>query len=324
MFTFFDLFSGIGGFRLAMEANEGLCVASCEIDALARETYELNFGCDRHPFFHDIKATDMRDIPAHDLLCAGFPCQSFSLANLKRKGIQDTEKGDLIHWIFEVLRVRRPKAFILENVKGLKAIDKGETFKFIIKYLNYDLGYITKSKVLNSLGYTPQSRERLFIVGLRADITHLACMENGFRFGQLNNPYKARTIAHVLEPEAEVSDDYYLTDRQLVKLARNKNREHLSFGTRELRTCDPTFTITQSHGRTNPTESHIRTERGLRVFTERELARLFGFPDWFALPFDRSVSNHRKAQDLFGNSVVVPLVTDIGSLLAPILDGKAR
>jgi DNA (cytosine-5)-methyltransferase 1 len=167
-FTFIDLFAGIGGFRLAFEKAGGTSVFSCEIDKFARQTYVTNFGEMPHG---DIRSINKAEIPDHDVLCAGFPCQPFSIAGVSKKnslgiahGFEDKTKGTLFFEIAEILKVKRPKAFILENVKNLISHDSGNTFRVILETLA-NLEYTVNFKVIDGANWVPQHRERIFIVG---------------------------------------------------------------------------------------------------------------------------------------------------------------
>jgi DNA (cytosine-5)-methyltransferase 1 len=163
MIKFIDLFAGIGGFRLAFESLDATCVFSAEIDKYACKTYETNF---RENPYCDVSTLDANTLPDFDILCAGFPCQPFSLAG-HRKGFQDT-RGTLFFDIERILEVKQPKAFILENVKGLVNHDKGKTLQVILETLEKKLNYKVFYKVLNSKDYAvPQNRERIYIIGFR-------------------------------------------------------------------------------------------------------------------------------------------------------------
>jgi DNA (cytosine-5)-methyltransferase 1 len=176
--TFIDLFAGIGGFRLAFEKYGGKCVFSSEWDKYAQQTYEYNFGEKPHG---DICEINKSDIPKHDILCGGFPCQPFSLAGVSKKnsmgrehGFKDKTQGTLFFEIKEILRLKRPKAFMLENVKNLISHDSGKTFKTIMESLEDDLNYTVNWKVVDGSKWVPQHRERIFIVGYdnnRFDLT---------------------------------------------------------------------------------------------------------------------------------------------------------
>lgn len=165
MFKFIDLFSGIGGFHQGASWAGGMCVLASDIDEIANQTYEKNYGIKPKGDIYEIKG---EDIPDFDLLCAGFPCQAFSQVG-QRKGLAD-ERGILIFQVLRILKEKQPKAFILENVKGLLSIQKGEIFKMILENLENE-GYSVYTKVLEAKDYgTPQLRKRLFFVGIRKDI----------------------------------------------------------------------------------------------------------------------------------------------------------
>lgn len=168
-FTFIDLFAGIGGIRIAFERAGGECVFSSESDKWAQMTYELNFGEKPHG---DITQIDKTEIPDHDVLCAGFPCQPFSKDGVSKKnalgvahGLDDPTGGTMFFEVKEVLRLKRPKAFFLENVKNLVTHDKGRTFEVIRAALEDELGYIVNWRIVNGVNWLPQNRERVFIVG---------------------------------------------------------------------------------------------------------------------------------------------------------------
>lgn len=168
-FTFIDLFAGIGGFRLAFQSVGGKCVFTSEWDKYAKQTYEANFG---EVPYGDIRNIVKSEIPDHDILCAGFPCQPFSLAGVSKKnslgrkhGFEDETQGTLFFEIKEILRTKRPKAFLLENVKNLLSHDKGKTFEVIRHALEDQLGYIIQWKVVDGAKWVPQHRERIFIIG---------------------------------------------------------------------------------------------------------------------------------------------------------------
>ena len=174
-FTFIDLFAGIGGFRIAFQNQGGKCVFSSEWDKYAQKTYEANFG--EVPFGDINGITNIKEqIPNHDILCAGFPCQPFSLAGVSKKnslgrkhGFEDKTQGTLFFNIAKIIDVKRPKAFFLENVKNLLRHNKGETFNVIRKTLEEDLGYVINYKIVDGKHWVPQHRERLFIIGYNPD-----------------------------------------------------------------------------------------------------------------------------------------------------------
>jgi len=168
-FKFIDLFAGIGGFRIGMQSNGGKCVFTSEWDKYAKQTYETNFG---ETPFGDIRNITSEMIPDHDVLCAGFPCQPFSLAGVSKKnslgrkhGFEDETQGTLFFEVARIIRDKRPKAIFLENVKNLMSHDEGRTFEVIRKALEEDLGYVINWKIVNGRNWVPQNRQRIFIVG---------------------------------------------------------------------------------------------------------------------------------------------------------------
>lgn len=209
-FTFIDLFAGIGGFRIAMQAHRGECVFSSEWDKYAQRTYYANFG--EIPFGDITKDETKRWIPDRfDVLCGGFPCQPFSIAGVSKKnslgrkhGFEDEKQGNLFFHIAEIIEKHRPKAFFLENVKNLVSHDKGKTFKIIQETL-LGLGYSFHYKVLNGKHFVPQNRERTFMVGFDSKIYK---NEENFEFPELPKPSKK--IKDILE--RKVDSKYTLTD----------------------------------------------------------------------------------------------------------------
>lgn len=207
-FTFIDLFAGIGGMRIAFESQGGECVFSSEWDKYCQHTYFENFGVMPHG---DITKINEYDIPDHDILAAGFPCQPFSIAGVSKKnslgqktGFLDKKQGNLFFDITRIIKAKRPRAFLLENVKNLKSHDKGNTWKIIMEYLD-KLDYSIFSCILDGQLFTPQHRERIFIVGFDKQ-----------RYGDINfnfsiaQPLKQQKIKDILENT--VDNKYTLTD----------------------------------------------------------------------------------------------------------------
>ena len=168
-FTFIDLFAGIGGTRLGMEAAGGTCVFTSEKDKSAQKTYKANFG--DHPIAGDITEINAKDIPDHDVLVAGFPCQPFSIAGVSKKrslgrptGFEDETQGTLFFDVARIIKEKRPKAFLLENVRNLQSHDKGRTFETILRTLREELGYDVTFRVIGAEPWVPQKRHRIFIV----------------------------------------------------------------------------------------------------------------------------------------------------------------
>jgi len=211
MFTFVDVFAGFGGIRQGMEKAGFKCIWSCENDEYARKAYKVLYG--REPEGCNIEDVRISDLPEFDVLCAGFPCQPFSVAG-HQLGFKDT-RGTLFFYLAELLRIKHPKAFLLENVENLKNHDGGRTFKIIMKTLR-NLGYTVYFKVLNGNGWKPQNRPRIFIVGFRDGLS--------FEFPVQPEPVK-ESIGDILEEN--VDEKYYLSDKQINKLKRyikNKKR----------------------------------------------------------------------------------------------------
>lgn len=311
-FTFIDLFAGIGGFRLALQRLGGRCVFSSEWDAQAQKTYMLNFG--EIPFGDITKEETKRLIPDNfDILCAGFPCQAFSLAG-KRRGFEET-RGTLFFDVAEIIKRKRPRAFFLENVKGLLIHDKGRTIDTILNVLRNDLGYyVPDPQIVNAMNFgVPQHRERVYIVGFRKD-TGVS------RFTYPGPTDSSKTFADIKERET-VSAKYYLSTQYIKTLVAHKER-HASKGNgfgyeiipddgvanaivvggmgrernlvRDYRLTD--FTpVTRIQGEVN--------RDGIRKMTPREWARLQGFPDDFIIGVADA-----SAYKQFGNSVAVPAI----------------
>jgi DNA (cytosine-5)-methyltransferase 1 len=322
-FTFSDLFAGIGGMRLGFESQGGECVLTCENNKSAQLTYNLNFkkNVPSHLFHDDILTLvdSKKKIPYHDILLAGFPCQPYSIAGL-RKGLSDTRGGDVFTSILKILDTSKPKAFLLENVKNMKSHDKGNTLEYMIHKLE-NCGYFTDYKILNSMEYAnvPQNRERLFFVGFK-DQRQLQS------FNYPNKIKLTKTIHDCLEQKV-VSPEFYYDDRygmyQIIKKAiksyetmyqwrRVYPRENKS------QVC-PTLTANMGSGGHNvplfKTKYPLEKEKDIRKLTPRETANFQGFPKSFILP---NIANS-KLYHQFGNSVTVPLIKRIAKEMVKIL-----
>lgn len=316
-FTFIDLFAGIGGFRIAMQNLGGKCVYSSEFDAKAQETYLANYG--EMPFGDITKDSTKSYIPkSFDILCGGFPCQAFSLAG-KRLGFKDETRGTLFFEIEAILRKHQPKAFFLENVKGLAIHDKGRTLETILNHLN-DAGYdVVPPQILNAMDYgVPQHRERIYIVGFRKDLN---IDVQQFHYPKPSTTGEKRPRFRDVMEENEVSVKYYLSTAYVETLIRHKARHEAAgngFGYKIIdidgvanaivvggmgRECNllidkrlTNFTpITNIKGEVN--------RDGIRKMTPREWARLQGFPDSFKI-----VVADASAYKQFGNSVAIPAI----------------
>ena len=316
-FTFIDLFAGIGGFRIALQNLGGKCVYSSEFDAKAQETYLANFG--EMPFGDITKESTKSYIPKDfDILCGGFPCQAFSLAG-RRLGFNDETRGTLFFEIEDILRKRQPKAFFLENVKGLAIHDKGRTLKTILEHLD-DAGYdVVPPQILNAMDYgVPQHRERIYIIGFRKD---LKINTENFHYPEPTSIGENRPKFRDVMEKQEVSVKYYLSTTYMETLIRHKARHEAAghgFGYKIIdidgvanaivvggmgRECN----LLIDKRLTNFTPiTHIKGEvnrDGIRKMTPREWARLQGFPDDFKI-----VVADASAYKQFGNSVAIPAI----------------
>lgn len=326
MYKSIDLFAGIGGIRLGFDqafGNDIETVFVSEWDKKAQETYIANFG-EKPKIFGDITKINEIDIPIHDILLAGFPCQAFSLAGQK-KGFEDT-RGTLFFDVARIVEFHKPKVVFCENVKNLVNHDRGKTFKIIKNTLN-DLGYRVFYKVINSKDFgVPQNRERIYIVAFRNDIA-----PSDFVFPQKTDDTKV--IKDIVE-EKEVSSKYYLSTAYLASLKRHKER-HVSKGNGfgyEIRELDSVAgaIVCGGMGRernliiderlTDFTPvTHIKGEVNreyIRKMTPREWARLQGFPNDFKLVV---ADTHLYKQ--FGNSVTVPVIKAIAENIKKQLEG---
>lgn len=311
-FKFIDLFAGIGGFRLALQNLGGKCVFTSEWDQSAKKTYRANFG--ETPFGDITKEYTKNYIPDNfDLLCAGFPCQAFSIAG-KRGGFEDT-RGTLFFDVADIIRRKQPKAFFLENVKGLKNHDKGKTLATILNTLRNDLNYyVPEPEILNAKDFgTPQNRERIFIVGF-----HKSTGITNFDYPP---PINQKVAFENVKEENVVDTKYYLSTQYLQTLENHKARHEKKgngFGYHIIKDNEIANAVVCGgmgrernlvidHRITNYTPTtKIKGEvnkLGIRKMTPREWARLQGFPDNFVIPVADA-----SAYKQFGNSVAVPAI----------------
>ena len=312
-FTFIDLFAGIGGMRIAYSRQGGQCVFSSEWDKYAQKTYFDNF--DEMPQ-GDITQVKSEDIPDHDILVAGFPCQPFSIAGVSKKnsmgratGFQDKTQGTLFFDVCRIIEAKRPKAFMLENVKNLKSHDKGNTWKVIRESLD-QLDYEVFAAVIDGQGFVPQHRERIFIVGFDRQR-----YGNFFDFSfdvDEDKPEKVPVLRDILQPEVDAK--YTLTDKlwaYLQNYAAKHKAKGNGFGYGMPDFDGATRTLSARYYK-DGSEILINQGEGKnpRRLTPRECARLQGYPEEFKI----TVSDTR-AYKQFGNSVVVPLVTSIAKLV---------
>ncbi len=312
-FTFIDLFAGMGGFRLAMQAHGGKCVFSSEWNKYAQKTYLANFG--EMPFGDITKEVTKSYIPqSFDILCAGFPCQPFSIAGVSKKkslgretGFKDKTQGTLFFDVADIISRHRPKAFYLENVKNLMSHDKGNTFQIIkgaLEELNYSLHYL----VMDGQTYVPQHRERIMIVGFNRDIYH---GKEQFAFPE--QKLATRSIKEILDPN--VDDKYTLSDKlwsYLQNYAEKHRAKGNGFGFGMVNLNGISRTLSARYYK-DGSEILIPQGDGMnpRRLSPRECARLMGYPDNYRLNQVSDVQAYRQC----GNSVVVPLITAVSEQL---------
>lgn len=297
-FTFIDLFAGIGGIRIPFQELGGKCVFTSEWDKFAQKTYRVNFGEEPQG---DITKIDAKDIPDFDVLLGGFPCQPFSQAGLK-KGFSDT-RGTLFFEIERIIQEKRPKAFLLENVKQLRGHDKGRTLKVILEHIDA-LNYYVKAEVLRAGDFgVPQNRERIYIVGISKDHYNLP---DGYDFEFPTPTYEKTRLGDILEHNV---DDKYTISDALWDGHQRRKKEHQEKGNGfgySLFNDESEYVNTIS-ARYYKDGSEILIDQGEgknpRKLTPRECARLQGFPEEFII----TVSD-TQAYKQFGNSVAVPVI----------------
>lgn len=309
-FKFIDLFCGMGGFRLAFEQNDCKCVFSSDIDPFVQKTYFSNFN---EVPFGDIKQAQESDIPDHDILCAGFPCQSFSIAG-KRLGFNDT-RGTLFFDVARILKAKKPKAFILENVKGITNHDNGKTLQTILNTLS-DIGYVFKYSVLNAKDFNvPQNRERWYCIGFRKDLGNC---HDAFNFPE---PLElTNTLKNIIEESAPA--EYYISEtcsKNIAKYLKEKNisikSDTLAYEVRASR-CQfkndgiaPCLTAKMGTGGNN-VPIIVNQNRKL---TEQECLSIMGYPKNY------KVSKGAQTYKQIGNSVVVPIIKLLAKQIVEVL-----
>ena len=341
MFSFIDLFAGIGGLRKGFESAGGRCVFTSEWDKYCLLTYKANHICDHEVTKDDITKLPEKSIPGHDVLLAGFPCQPFSIAGVSKKnalgrphGFSCDTQGSLFRDLVRIIKHHRPKAFLLENVKNLLSHDGGRTFKVISEALENELKYRIHPRVINAKGFVPQHRERIFIVGFKE--------ENGFNIDNLKipDPDSGPKLGSILHPEdgseepeapftsgkkGKVNKKYTLTDplwSYLQKYADKHRAKGNGFGYSQVGHKDVARTLSaryykdgseilvKQHGNKNP-----------RRLTPRECARLMGFEKPGQANFKIEVSDV-QAYKQFGNAAVVPVVEAVARHMKPYILSK--
>ncbi|MFZ4762802.1 MAG: DNA (cytosine-5-)-methyltransferase [Alphaproteobacteria bacterium] len=323
-FRFIDLFAGIGGFRIALDQLGGDCVFSSDYDKYSQLTYEANFG---YKPFGDITHIDEKNIPVHDVLCAGFPCQPFSIAGVSKKnslgrkhGFDDEKQGNLFFHIIRIINYHKPKILFLENVKNLKSHDKGNTWKVIAMELN-KAGYYIFHKIIDGKYYVPQHRERLFIICFRKDLF----VDIDFEFP----PYPMKRLYELRDiVEKEVDKKYTLSDNlwnylQQRKIKQQDKGNGFGYGLIDSTIEEYTRTLSARYYKDGSEILIVQQGSCPRKLTPRECAKLQGFPDDFII----AVSD-TQAYKQFGNSVVVPAIkTTFEQVIKTVMEfekGKAR
>jgi DNA (cytosine-5)-methyltransferase 1 len=331
-FTFIDLFAGIGGMRLGFEAVGGRCVFTSEWDDYSRKTYHANFPGDEHPISGDITRIDVAEVPDHDVLLAGFPCQPFSIAGVSKKnalgrphGFECMTQGTLFFDVARIIAAKRPRAFLLENVKNLISHDGKNTFRVIRNTLE-DLGYQVNARVADGRHFVPQHRERILIAGFREETLF---DWDAVPLPDLRDAPRLSAILHredgteddpdqrlYLDASGKVHEKYVLSDKlwaYLQAYAVKHRARGNGFGCSVVGKEDISRTLSARYYKDG---SEILIDRGHnrnpRRLTPRECARLMGYPDEFHIP----VSDTR-AYKQFGNSVVVPLIRHAAGLMKP-------
>lgn len=330
-FTFIDLFAGIGGIRTGFEAHGGRCVFTSEWNPFAQKTYLENFPHQPgHTLVGDITKVDEQDIPDHDVLLAGFPCQPFSIAGVSKKnalgrphGFACETQGTLFYDVARIIEAKRPKAFLLENVKNLKSHDKGRTFDTIMKVLRDELGYDVHVRVVDGQHFVPQHRERILIVGFREKVD--------FSWGSISLPPVGPKLSSILHPEdgseraeahwttgpkAKVDARYTLSPKLWDYLVAYKEKHQAAGNGFGFGLVDGTKVARTLSARYYKDGSEILVSQGTnkrpRRLTPRECARLMGFPETFKIPVSDT-----QAYKQFGNSVVVPVMQEAARLMKP-------
>lgn len=334
-FRFIDLFAGIGGLRMAFESIGGECVFTSEWDSYAQQTYLRNYPDSAHRLNGDITQVHEAEIPDHDVLLAGFPCQPFSIAGVSKKnslgrahGFADETQGTLFFDVARIIKQKRPRAFLLENVKNLQSHDKGRTFDVIRRVLTEDLGYQLHFRVLDGQHFVPQHRERIVLVGFRdpTPFTWEALQlpaKGGRRMKDIlhrtdgTEPYLEWDADRFFDHAAGKSNDKYILSDKLWAYLQGYAEKHRAKGNGfGFGLVGPESVSRTLSARYYKDGSEILVDRGWglnpRRLTPRECARLMGFPDTFRIP----VSDTR-AYKQFGNSVVMLAFQEVARIMRP-------
>jgi DNA (cytosine-5)-methyltransferase 1 len=331
LFTFVDLFAGIGGIRLGFEKHGGKCLFTSEWNPFAQKTYLENFpAVDGHQMIGDITQVNENAIPDHDVLLAGFPCQPFSIAGVSKKnalgrphGFECTTQGTLFFDVARIIAAKRPKAFLLENVKNLVSHDRGNTFKVIEETLKTELGYDIYHRVIDGQHFVPQRREHIIILGFREKPDHdplddLILPEKGaIKLSSILHPEDGTEKAeepYTAGETATVNSKYTLTSHlweYLQKHAEKHRKAGNGFGVGLVSGNDIARTLPERYYKEG---SEILINQGSRKrprrLTPRECARLMGFDDSFKIPVSDT-----QAYRQFGTSVVLPMIVEVARVL---------
>jgi len=306
-FSFIDLFAGIGGIRFAFEGVGGKCVFSSEWDKSSQDMYEANFG--ERPA-GDITKITSKEIPDHDILTGGFPCQTFSIIG-EKKGFSDT-RGTLFFEVERIIKDKQPKAFLLENVRHLTTHDRGKTFQVILDRLE-DLGYFVHYKILNGLNFgVPQKRERIIIVGFKENYP--------FKFPN-NGLSKPKSITDILEPENKIEKKHFISDsfkKKLEKLLKEQGKNYKKGITiwHQNKSGNISMLPYSCALRANASYNYLLVN-GKRRLTPREMLRLQGFPDTFKIVVPDS-----QVRKQAGNSVVIPKIQAVAQAMTRAMSKK--
>lgn len=320
MTKFFDLFSGAGGFRLAFERAGFKCVGHCENDKYANLLYTSYFDTSKEKYYNDARTINTNDLPDFDILCAGFPCQSFSIAG-QHRGFED-ERGELFFEIVRILKDKRPRCFILENVKNLLSHNNGETFQTILKSLA-DLGYILQWQVINSKSYVPQNRERIFIVGYLGEKSFRQIFPSEIQerqtYYKTNNNISSKGVLLSNRDECLFTDIANTIDANYQKGIGNQARTAVIVGTLRTyndgkglrKTKDNCCPAIPARAREDGSGQPVIMECSVRRLTPLECFRLQGFPDDIVQKgYDLKISDSQLYK-MAGNAVTVPVVYGI-------------
>jgi len=334
-FRFIDLFAGIGGIRMGFEAHGGDCVFTSEWNDFSTKTYRENYPSGgEHALIGDIVSFPAEEVPSHDVLLGGFPCQPFSIAGVSKKnalgrphGFECTTQGTLFFDVARIIAAKRPAAFLLENVKNLLSHDKGRTFDVILQTLRDELGYEVHYRVVDGQHFTPQHRERIIIVGFRGKTSFswddLQLPDNGPRLGSIlhrtdgSEPVLPWDHDRFFDHASRRVQPKYTLTPNLWTYLQNYAEKHRAAGNGfGFGMAYPNSVTRTLSARYHKDGSEILVYQGEalrpRRLTPRECARLMGFPDTFRIPVSDT-----QAYRQFGNSVVMPVMREVARIMLP-------